>query len=259
MDLGLKGRVALVTGASMGIGEATAIELAGEGCDVAICSRHPEQLANVRDQVLSRGVQCVVAQCDVRKPDEIAALMNEVGRAYGRLDILVNNAGAATHGTFASLSDEQLLADYELKILGQLRCTRAALPLLEKSPAPRVINVNAIAGRVVMPGLFATTTHRASCYALNKALAWELADRKILVNSVNIGLVHTNQIERAHARRAPDVPLDKFMAQAAQIVPLKRFGEPHEVSGLIAFLASDRAGFITGASIDVGGGQGAHV
>src|SRR6266851_7246881 len=99
MDLGLKGRVALVTGASMGIGEATAIELAGEGCDMAICSRHPEQLANVRDQVLSRGVQCVVAQCDVRKPDEIAALMNEVGRAYGRLDILVNNAGAATHGT----------------------------------------------------------------------------------------------------------------------------------------------------------------
>ena len=185
--------------------------------------------------------------------------MNEVDRAYGRLDILVNNAGAATHGTFASLSDEQLIADYEVKILGQLRCTRAALSLLEKSPAPRVINVNAIAGRVVMPGLFATATHRASCYALNKALAWELADRKILVNSVNIGLVHTNQIERAHARRAPDVPLEKFMAQAAQIVPLKRFGEPHEVSGLIAFLASDRASFITGASIDVGGGQGAHV
>jgi 3-oxoacyl-[acyl-carrier protein] reductase len=172
---------------------------------------------------------------------------------------LVNNAGAATHGTFASLSDEQLLADYELKILGQLRCTRAALPLLEKSPAPRVINVNAIAGRVVISGLFATTTHRASCYALSKALAWELADRKILVNSVNIGLVHTNQIERAHARRAPDVPLDKFMAQAAQIVPLKRFGEPDEVSGLITFLASDRSSFITGASIDVGGGQGAHV
>jgi 3-oxoacyl-[acyl-carrier protein] reductase len=244
MDLKLKGRVALVTGASMGIGEAAAVELASEGCDLVICARHVDQLAKVRDQIVARGVRCVVAACDIRKPEEIAALMNEVGRAYGRLDIL---------------NDEQLLADYELKILGQLRCTRAALALLEKSPAPRVINVNAIAGRVVMPGLFATTMHRASCYALSKALAWELADRKILVNSVNIGLVHTNQIERAHARRAPDVPLEKFMAQAAQIVPLKRFGEPHEVSGLIAFLASDRAGFITGASIDVGGGQGAHV
>lgn len=259
MELGLRGRVALVTGASMGIGEAAAIELAGEGCDLAICSRRVGQLAKARDQIVAKGVQCTVAQCDIRKPGEIANLVDEIGRVYGRLDILVNNAGAATHGTFASLSDEQLLADYELKILGQLRCTRAALALLEKSPAPRVINVNAIAGRVVMKGLFATTTHRASCYALSKALAWELADRKILVNSINIGLVHTNQIERAHARRAPDVPLEKFMAQAAQIVPLKRFGEPHEVSGLIAFLASDRAGFITGASIDVGGGQGAHV
>ncbi len=259
MDLGLKGRVALVTGASMGIGEATALELAGEGCELAICARSLDRLAPVRKQIEARGVRCVAASCDIRKPAEIAALMGEVKSRYGRLDILVNNAGAATHGTFASLTDEQLLADYELKILGQVRCTRAALPLLEKSAAPRVINVNAIAGRVVIPGLFATTTHRASCYALSKALAWELADRKILVNSVNIGLVHTNQIERAHARRAPDIPLDKFMAQAAQIVPLKRFGEPHEVSGLIAFLASDRAGFITGASIDVGGGQGAHV
>ena len=259
MDLGLKGRVALVTGASMGIGEAAALELAGEGCDLAICARALDRLAPVRKQIEARGVRCVASACDIRKPAEIAALMGEVKSRYGRLDILVNNAGAATHGTFASLTDEQLLADYELKILGQVRCTRAALPLLEKSAAPRVINVNAIAGRVVIPGLFATTTHRASCYALSKALAWELADRKILVNSVNIGLVHTNQIERAHARRAPDVPLEKFMAQAAQIVPLKRFGEPHEVSGLIAFLASDRAGFITGASIDVGGGQGAHV
>jgi len=259
MDLGLKGRVALVTGASMGIGEAAAVELAGEGCDLAICSRRADQLAKVRDQIVARGARCVVKECDIRKPDDIAALFDEVRSAYGRLDILVNNAGAATHGTFVSLTDEQLTADYELKVLGQLRCTRAALPLLEKSAAPRVINVNAIAGRVVIPGLFATTTHRASCYALSKALAWELANRKILVNSVNIGLVHTNQIERAHARRAPDVPLEKFMAQAAQIVPLKRFGEPHEVSGLIAFLASDRAGFITGASIDVGGGQGAHV
>jgi 3-oxoacyl-[acyl-carrier protein] reductase len=171
MDLGLKGRVALVTGASMGIGEAAAIELAGEGCDLAICARHADQLVKVRDQIVAKGARCVVVPCDIRQPGEITAMMNEVGRAYGRLDILVNNAGAATHGTFASLNDEQLLADYELKVLGQLRCTRAALPMLEKSPAPRVINVNAIAGRVVIPGLFATATHRASCYALSKALA----------------------------------------------------------------------------------------
>ncbi|HVA39857.1 MAG TPA: SDR family NAD(P)-dependent oxidoreductase [Candidatus Binataceae bacterium] len=110
MDLGLKGRAALVTGASMGIGEAAAIELAGEGCDLAICARHADRLATVRDQIVARGARCVVAECDIRKPGEIAALMSEIARAYGRLDILVNNAGAATHGTFASLSDEHASA-----------------------------------------------------------------------------------------------------------------------------------------------------
>jgi NAD(P)-dependent dehydrogenase (short-subunit alcohol dehydrogenase family) len=243
----------------MGIGEAAAYELAAEGCDLAICARNSEPLNKVRDRVVAQGVRCTAVRCDIRNPGEIAALTKEVKRTFGRLDILVNNAGAATPGTFATLTDEQLVTDYELKIMGQIRCTRAALPLLEKSPAPRVINVNAIAGRVYIPGLFATTVHRAGCYALNKALAWELAEKKILVNSINIGLVHTNQIERMHAQRAADVPFEKFMERAAQAVPLKRLGEPHEVSGLIAFLASDRAAFITGASIDVGGGQGAHV
>lgn len=259
MELGLRGRVAMVTGASMGIGEAAAYELAGEGCDLAICARNLQRLAPVRERIIAKGVRCVAAKCDIRKPGEIDALIDEIGRTFGRLDILVNNAGAATGGSFVSTTDEQMLADYELKILGQVRCTRAALPLLEKSPASRVINVNAIAGRVVMPGLFATTTHRASCYALSKALAWELAEKKILVNSINIGLVHTDQIERMHAKHAPDIPLEKFMGQVARTVPLKRFGDPDEVSGLIAFLASDRASYITGASIDVGGGQGAHV
>jgi 3-oxoacyl-[acyl-carrier protein] reductase len=259
MDLGLTGRIALVTGASMGIGEAAAYELAAEGCDLAICARNLEPLNKVRERALAQGVRCICVRCDIRQAAEITALLDEVKRAFGRLDILVNNAGAATPGNFASLTDDQLEADYELKIMGQVRCTRAALPLLEKSAAPRVININAVAGRVYIPGLFATTVHRAGCYALSKALAWELAEKKILVNSINIGLVHTNQIERMHAQRAADVPFETFAERAAQAIPLKRLGDPHEVSGLIAFLASDRAAFITGASIDVAGGQGAHV
>ena len=259
MELGLKGRVAIVTGASKGIGRAIAAELAAEGCDLAICARGLEELDKVRELVASRGVRCIAKHVDITKPDDIDALVSEVERVFGRLDILVNNAGGARPGTFATLTDGDFLGDYALKVLGQVRCTRAALRLLEKSSAPRVININAIVGRVVAPGLFATATHRAACFALSKALAQELAPKRILVNSVNIGFVLTPQFENIRNRLAPGKSIEEFAAERAKAVPLGRFGTPEEVSGLVAFLASDRASYISGASIDVGGGYGAQV
>ncbi len=259
MELGLAGRVALVTGATKGIGRAVALELAREGCDLAVCARGSENLGGLRREVEASGRRCLARPADITEPAAIDALMAEIERTYGRLDILVNNAGGALPGTFASLRDQDMLADYQLKVLGQVRCTRAALRMLEKSPAPRIININAIAGRFVMPGLFATTTHRAACFALSKALAQELAPKGILVNSVNIGSVVSAQWENLRDRFAPGKPMDEFIAERGKTVPLKRMGTPEEVSGLVAFLASDRASYISGASIDVGGAAGAHI
>ncbi|MGD0075532.1 MAG: SDR family oxidoreductase [Candidatus Binataceae bacterium] len=259
MQLGLKGRVAIVTGASKGLGRAIALELGAEGCDMAICARGFEDLDKVRGEVEARGVRCIARRVDITQAADIDALVAEVETAFGRLDILVNNAGGARPGTFAALTDDDFLGDYNLKVLGQVRCTRAALRLLEKSSAPRVININAIIGRVVAPGLFATAAHRAACFALNKALAQELAPKRILVNSVNIGFVLTPQFENIRNRLAPGKSIEEFAAERAKTVPLGRFGNPEEVSGLVAFLASDRASYISGASIDVGGGYGAHV
>ena len=259
MELGLKGRVAIVTGASKGIGRAVAMELAGEGCDLAISARGLDELNKVREQVLARGVRCIVRHVDITKPADIETLVSGVRTEFGRLDILVNNAGGARPGTFATLTDDDFHSDYDLKVLGQIRCTRSALPLLERSPAPRVININAIVGRVVSPGLFATATHRAACYAINKSLAQELGPKGILVNCVNIGYVLTPQWENIRNRLASGKSMDDFTAERAKGVPLGRFGTPEEVSGLVAFLASDRASYISGASIDVGGGSGAHV
>jgi 3-oxoacyl-[acyl-carrier protein] reductase len=259
VELRLKDRVALVTGASKGIGRAIALELAAERCHLAICARGAAELEEVRGLILKRGVRCLARPTDITDPRAIGDLVADVEREFGRLDILVNNAGGARPGTFGTLTDDDLLGDYQVKVLSQIRCVRAALRLLERSPAPRVININAIPGRVVAPGLFATTTHRAACFALNKALAQELAPKQILVNSVNIGSVLTPQWENIRNRLAPGTPMEQFAKERARGIPLGRFGTPEEVSGLVAFLASDRASYITGASIDVGGGSGAHV
>jgi 3-oxoacyl-[acyl-carrier protein] reductase len=259
MELGLKDRVALVTGGSKGIGRAIAMELGAEGCRLAICARGRGELGQVREMLAAKGVQCLAACADVTRVREVNDFVAQVAREFGRLDILVNNAGGAMAGRFHQLGDDDLIRDYEVKILSQVRFVRASLALLEKSKAPRVININAIAGRVAVPQLFATTTHRAACLALTKALALELADKGILVNSVNIGSVITPQWENIRDRIAPGQSMEQFAAERGKTIALGRFGRPEEVSGLVAFLASDRASYITGASIDVGGGAGMHV
>ena len=144
-----------------------------------------------------------------------------------------------------------------MKLFSQIRCTRAALPHLRGSQAARVININAVYARYPDPVFLASSVNRASCLSLSKALSIDLGREGILVNSVNIGFVRTPQWDNIHRRRAPDTPPEEFFGQlAAAEVPLGRFGEPGEVAGLVAFLASDRASYITGASIDIAGGMG---
>ncbi len=262
MDLGLSDRRAIVTGGSKGLGQAIAAELLAEGAQVAICSRNEAELDAAAAELRKPGGTVFAARCDVTDPGQVARFMEESASALGGggIDILVNNAGGARPGRFESLTDADWQADFEVKVLSQIRCTRAALPLLRQSSAPRVININAVYARYPDPAFLASSVNRASCLSLAKALAIELGHEGILVNSVNIGFVTTPQWDNIHRRRAPDLPADEFFGQlAAAEVPLGRFGRPDEVAGIVAFLAGDRASYITGASIDVAGGMGKYL
>jgi hypothetical protein len=260
VDLHLKGRRAIVTGGSRGLGQAIAKELLSEGAAVAICSRNQEELEATAEELRQGGGQLVSGVADVTSPEQVESFISHSVAELGGLDVLVNNAGRAHPGTFATLTDSDFQADLEVKLFSQMRCSRAALPHLRQSGGGSIININAIYGRQPDPAFFATSVDRAACLAFNKALAMELASEGILVNSVNIGFVRTPQWSTIHQRRAPQLSEEEFFAQTASAeVPLGRFGESHEVSGLVAFLASSRASYITGASIDVSGGMGRYV
>ncbi len=256
MKLDLEGRRVLVTGGSKGLGEAIARELVEEGARVAICSRNEEEVLATGSAIGAAHAQAA----DVTDPAQVADFVRRSAEALGGIDALVNNAGRAHPGTFQTLSDEDWQHDLDVKLFSLIRCSREVLPHLREAGGGRIVNIGAVYGRYPDPVFFATSVNRAAGNAFTKALAIELAPENILVNGVQIGYVVTPQWENIRRRRAPELGPDEFFAKlAADEVPLGRFGEAHEVSGIVAFLLSDRASYITGASIDVAGGMGKYV
>jgi 3-oxoacyl-[acyl-carrier protein] reductase len=254
--LGLEGRRGLVTGGSKGLGEAIARELVAEGARVAICSRNEQEVTATAAEVGAEYAQAA----DVTDPEQVRDVMARTAQALGGIDFLVNNAGGAHPGTFEALSDEDWAADLDVKLFSLIRCSREALPHLRAAGSGRIINIGAVYSRYPDPTFFATSVNRAAGNSFTKTLALEVAKDNILVNGVNIGFVITPQWENIRRRRAPESTREDFFDRlAAQEVPLGRFGQPDEVSGLVAFLLSDRATYITGASIDVAGGMGKYV
>ena len=151
-------------------------------------------------------------------------------------------------------------ADLDVKLFSLIRCCREVIPHMRAGGGGRIVNIGAVYGRYPDPAFFATSVNRAAGLSFTKTLAIEVAKDRILVNSVNIGFVVTPQWDNIHRRRAPDMKREEFFETfAAREVPLGRFGTPEEVSGIVAFLLGERAGYITGASIDVAGGMGKYV
>jgi NAD(P)-dependent dehydrogenase (short-subunit alcohol dehydrogenase family) len=260
VKLGLEGRRALVTGGSKGIGAAIARELVTEGVSVAICARNEDEVLATAEELRSDGAFVHAQRADVTDPEQVRDFVARSAEALGGIDFLVNNAGGAHPGTFETLTDQNWVSDLDVKLFSLIRCSREVLPYMRAAGGGRIVNIGAVYSRYPDPTFFATSVNREAGNSFTKTLALEVAKDKILVNGVNIGFVTTPQWDNIHQRRAPEVPRDEFFDTfAAEEVPLGRFGTPEEVSGLVAFLLSERASYITGASIDVAGGMGRYV
>lgn len=261
MDLGLAGKRALITGGSRGIGLATATRLAQEGARVAIVARRPDALTEARQGILAAapGSEVITISGDVATAEGTQAAAEQALAALGGLDILVNNAGRAASGPALTQSDDAWLSDLELKFFGALRMARLCVPAMREANGGRIVNVTAIQGKQPGPGSSPTAVSRAAGIALTKILSKELAADRILVNTVCIGLIKSEQIERAARARFPDVPLDQAYARMGEALPLGRVGETAEAGDVIAFLCSARASYISGVALNIDGGMASVV
>ncbi len=258
MDLGLNGRVAIVTGGSSGIGLATARVLLAEGASVAICGRDAARLdaaaASLRTE--ADDARLIARRCDVTSETDVAAFAADVAAWRPRVDILVNNAGAGRMSTFAETTDAQWRAELDLKFFSQIYPIRAFRPLMETSDAAAILAVNSLLALQPEPYMVCTSAARAGVQSLAKSLAGEFAP-DIRVNSVLLGLIDSGQWERRfQAREDKTQSRTQWIAElaASKRIPIGRLGEPAEVARAIVFLASPAASFITGASLEISGG-----
>ena len=258
MDLGIKGKVALVTAASRGLGKAAAMELAREGARVVIAARGKEDLEAAADEIrIATGAHVLPVPADMTRAGDIEALVGAAQAQFGDVDILVINAGGPRPGTFTDVSDEDWLAAVNLNLMSALRLTRLVLPGMRRRHWGRIINMTSLSVKQPLPNLILSNAVRSAVVAMAKTLSLQVAAERITVNNVCPGLILTDRVRSLAANTAQQrgITTEQALHEMQTDIPLGRLGRPEELAALIAFLASERAAYITGATIQADGGR----
>ena len=258
MDINLSGRTALVTGGSLGIGRAIAERFGRSGADVVIVARRQDVLdrtvAELGPAVKGRFVGYA---CDVSQEAQIDEVFARVEKEVGGIDILVNNAGSSKRSPFLDMDRGMLNTDLDLKLHAAVRFAQLAVPHMRRKRWGRILNIVTVAAKAPGAASGPTTLSRAAGMALIKAMSNEFAADNILVNGLCIGIIKSDQWVREHAEKFAHLPYEDYLAQKARdnAIPLGRLGEAEEVANVACFLASDAAGYVTGAAINIDGGK----
>jgi 3-oxoacyl-[acyl-carrier protein] reductase len=258
MDLGIKGMSALVAASTRGLGYATALALAKEGCRVAVNGRDEDATKAAAEKISAEtGIEILPVAGDVTDHAVPARLVEQARSAFGGLDILITNAGGPPAGSFESIDDAGWQAGLELSFLSHVRFVRAALPLLRKSSTPSVLAVSTYVAKQPMPNLVLSNSIRAATIGLMKSLALDLGREGIRFNSILPGWTMTERVQDLMSFRAKNngTTIEEEIAKQQADIPLARMGEPHEFANVAVFLVSPAASFVHGAALAVDGGM----
>ncbi len=242
----LKDKVAMVTGASQGIGRDTALALSGVGAKVAVAARNEEKLAALVKDIVAEGGEALAVKMDVADAEQVKAGFKQVLEEFGRLDILVNNAAITRDGLAVRMKQDDWEAVIRTNLTGAHLCIQQALATMMRARAGRIINIASVVAQMGNAGQANYVAAKAGLIGLTKAIAMEIASRNITVNAVAPGFIKTPMT---------DVLPDKVKEELNTRIPLGRMGSARDVAAAIVFLASDEAGYITGHVLDVNGGM----
>jgi 3-oxoacyl-[acyl-carrier protein] reductase len=255
IELGIEGKIAIITGGSDGLGRAAAERLAAEGVRVAICARRKEQLEQATEGIRkATGGQVLARVADVSRAGDCEAFVTAVTAEWGGVDILLNNAGTSAAAAFEKVDDDAWQADLDLKLMGAVRMCRLVIPHMRQRGGGCIVNVTTVGGKAPPARSLPTSVSRAAGINLTKSLANEYAAEGIRVNTICIGLVRTAQVDRLAKG-----DLEAHYRELAKGVPLARVAHASEFGDVVAFLVSERATYITGTAINFDGGRGMTV
>ncbi|QQS37598.1 MAG: SDR family oxidoreductase [Ignavibacteriales bacterium] len=257
MELGLKDKVALVTASSKGIGRAVAEGLIEEGCKVAICSRSKDDLESASSEIKRKtNYEPFWCVCDLSKPKDIESTFTTVHQHYGKIDILVNNCGGPVTGFLKELDEQNWLEAFDQVLMSTIRFSKLVLPEMISHEWGRIINITSISVKQPIENLMLSNTYRSGIIGFTKSLSNESAKYGITVNSVAPGHTLTRRAYELAVSKAKLTGMshEEVLADMAKQIPMNRLAAPEEIASLVTFLASTKAGYITGTTIHVDGG-----
>lgn len=258
MDLGLKDRIAIVAASSQGLGKAVAMALAREGAKLAVCSRRVDAIEAAADEIRrATGVEVLARAADVTRLDDVQRLVAETLEHFGRIDICVTNAGGPPSKTFAETTAQDWAAAVDLNLMSVVHFAREVLPVMRKQRWGRLLTITSIAVKQPIDRLILSNSVRSAVSGLVKTLANEYGRDNVTVNNVCPGYTRTARLTELAGRlaRSEGVALEQVEERWTHQIPLGRLAEPEEFANVVAFLASEKASYITGASVAVDGGM----